>query len=156
MEIQNILVFLPPLLVAMILGAIIGVERNMAGRPAGMRTFALVSMGSALFIIISNSFSNLVGMSPVDSLHLSPQILVGIGFIGAGLVLFHDNKVTGLTSAAGMWVAAGIGMACGFGMYILAVIVTILTLTVFSGMWILEDKYLLKKVHYPEKSEDNK
>ncbi|MFZ2038346.1 MAG: MgtC/SapB family protein [Minisyncoccia bacterium] len=156
MDIQNILAFLPPLLTAMILGAIIGVERNMAGRPAGMRTFALVSMGSALFVTISNSLGNIPGLQTVDALRLTPQILVGIGFIGAGLVFFQDNKISGLTSAAGLWVAAGIGMACGFGMYSLAVIVSILTLAIFSVLWIFEDKYLLKKVHYPPKNDELK
>jgi putative Mg2+ transporter-C (MgtC) family protein len=156
MDIQNILAISLPLLVAMILGAIVGVERNMAGRPAGMRTYALVSMGSALFIIISNNFGNVPGMQLVDALRVAPNILVGIGFIGAGLVFLQDNKVTGLTSAAGLWVSAAIGTACGFELYPLAFIATILTLAIFSVLWVFEDRFLLKKVHYTPKNEEMK
>lgn len=156
MDIQNILATSLPLIVALILGAIVGIERNMAGRPAGMRTYALVSMGSALFIIISNSFGHITGMQPIDALRVTPNILVGIGFIGAGLVFLQDNKVTGLTSAAGLWVSAAIGSACGFELYPLAIIATILTLAIFSVLWIIEDKFLLKKVHYSSKNDELK
>ena len=148
MDIQNMLLVLPPLLIAMLLGAILGLERNMAGKTAGMRTYALVSMGSALFIIISNYFGNVTGMQMVDALRLAPQILVGIGFIGAGVVFFHGDKMIGLTSAAGLWVSAAIGMACGFGLYSVAFVATLLTVIIFSGLWVIEQKFLLKKIHY--------
>ena len=142
------------LAIAIALGGLVGVERTLAGKNAGMRTYALVSMGSAFFIIVSElvlgRFSNLINYNP---LLIASNIIIGIGFIGAGLV-FHqsNNHTTGLTSAAGLWVAAGIGMAAGFGLYIPALIATLLTLLVFTILWYVEKG--LKKISYgDEKTE---
>ena len=147
---QLILSFLTPLGLAILLGGLLGIERTLAGKTAGMRTYALVSMGSALFIIISEMFSGING-SPIDPLHLTPQILLGVGFIGAGLVAFRDQKITGVTSAAGLWVSAGVGIACGYGFYNsvfykLALVATILTILVFTVLWFVEK--LIKKYSY--------
>jgi len=144
------------LAVALLLGGAVGAERTIAGKTAGMRTFALVSIGSALFVLISIIISSgFVGMTNFDPLRMPSQILVGIGFIGAGLV-FQDNrsmKISGLTSAAGLWVSAGIGMAVGFGLYVLAVIATLLTLLIFTFLWYIESGF--KKVSYcSEKQKD--
>lgn len=138
------------LAVAIGLGGLVGVERTLAGKTAGMRTYALVSMGSAFFIMISVMISReFISMTNFDPLRVASQIIVGIGFIGAGLV-FHrnDHHATGLTSAAGLWVAAGIGMACGFGLYIPALIATLLTLLVFTVLWYVEKG--LKKISYSD------
>ena len=123
------------LVVAVLLGGLVGVERTLAGKTAGMRTYALVAMGSALFIIVtflvSFQFLTLVSFNPFA---IAPQILLGVGFIGAGLV-FHNNRegtTSGLTSAAGLWVSGGIGMACGYGLYVLAIITAIFTLLIFT------------------------
>lgn len=127
------------LLVAVLLGGVIGIERNMAGKAAGLRTYSLVSMGSALFIIISDLAGKLYPYATAfDPLRVASQVIVGIGFLGAGMIIFHNNKVEGLTTAAGMWVAAGIGMAAGFGLYSLSVLVSALTIFIFTAMWFLE------------------
>jgi putative Mg2+ transporter-C (MgtC) family protein len=136
------------LLIALFLGSLIGLERAIADKRAGMRTYGLVSMGSALFILISqNVMQQYAGVYNFDPLRVASQIIVGIGFIGAGLIIFHDHRLYGLTTAAGLWVAAGIGMAVGFHMYILAVYVTLLTLFIFSIMWLVEQKIEDKVAH---------
>ena len=148
MEISTIEILLR-LVVAVILGSIVGIERTMAGKNAGMRTFALVSMGSALFIVISEMVMfTLANPLSLDPLRIASQIVVGIGFIGAGLVFHNDRnmKASGLTSAAGLWVAAGIGMACGYGLYAIGIIATLLTLLIFTLLWYIEKGF--KKVSY--------
>lgn len=127
------------LLVAMGLGMIIGVERVWAHKTAGLRTFALVSMGSALFVIISDQMvSYYTGYSGLNPLIMVGQIIVGIGFIGTGVVFAKDSKLMGLTTATSLWVSAGIGMAAGFGLYRLAIIATILMLFIFIVLWFFE------------------
>ncbi len=140
--------------IAIGLGSVLGLERTFAGKTAGMRTYSMVSLGSAVFILISENVVVLVGNPAVVSpLTLAASIISGIGFIGAGLLLFHnpDNKVTGLTTAAGLWVSAGVGMAAGFGFFSLALIGTIAALVVFTIFWFVE-KGLLKLSHH--KGED--
>jgi len=123
----------------MFLGVILGLERNIAGKMAGMRTYALVSVGSALFVIISRLVAvDYIGISNFDPLRMASQVIVGIGFIGAGLVFFKGNHPVGITTATGIWVVSGIGIACGFGLYALATFVTGLTVFVFTIMWIIE------------------
>jgi putative Mg2+ transporter-C (MgtC) family protein len=139
------------LAIAVGLGSLVGIERTLAGKTAGMRTYALVSMGSALFIIVSLIVSlQYITAASFNPLFVAPQILVGIGFIGAGLV-FHNNRemrISGLTSAAGLWVSAGIGMACGFGLYYLAIIASLLTLLIFTILWYVEKGF--KKISYSD------
>lgn len=143
------------LAVALLLGGLVGVERTLAGKTAGLRTYALVAMGSALFVLISQIVSSgLLGQTDFDPLRMASQVLVGIGFIGAGLV-FHDNhhmRTSGLTSAAGLWVAAGVGMACGFHLYALALMAAILTLVIFTILWFVEKGF--KKVSYGDNKEE--
>ncbi len=135
------------LFVALILGMIIGTERVWAHKTAGMRTYALVSMGSALFVIISNEmveyYANFSGLNP---LILVSQIVVGVGFIGAGLIFTKDSKLVGLTTATSLWVSAGIGMAVGFELYNIAIVATFLTLFIFIVLWFVEEQ--LKKSKY--------
>src|SRR3972149_1900574 len=110
------------LFIAAVLGGLLGLERALAGKTAGMRTFALVSMGSALFIIISEIIgSKYLGISAFDPIRVASQIIVGIGFLGAGLIIFKESKISGLTTAAGLWVSAGIGIAVGFNLYVIAI-----------------------------------
>ena len=139
------------LVVAVLLGGLVGVERTLAGKTAGMRTYALVSMGSALFVLVSIIVSlQFINLTNFDPLRVASQILVGIGFIGAGLV-FHNNqnmRTSGLTSAAGLWVSGGIGMACGFGLYSLAIISALLTLLIFTILWYVEKGF--KKISYSD------
>ncbi|MFA5934457.1 MAG: MgtC/SapB family protein [Candidatus Paceibacterota bacterium] len=142
------------LAVAVGLGALLGLERTLAGKTAGLRTYAMVSLGSGLFVIISQMVAlNSGDISSFDPLRMAAQVIAGIGFIGAGLVIFQDHKITGLTTAAGLWVAAGVGMASGFGFYGVAIIATIFVMLVFTVMWFIEN--MLKRFSYKsEKDED--
>ena len=128
---------------AMFFGMIIGTERLFAHKTAGIRTYALVSMGAALFVIIATLVGQGFFGQDFDPLRMAAQIVTGIGFLGAGRVIVHKSHVLGLTSATGMWVAAGIGMATGFGLYSLAVVATLLTLFIFIVLWFIEQQ--LKK-----------
>lgn len=126
------------LLLAVTSGAAIGVERELAHKSAGIRTHALVALGSALFSIISSAF---VGPT-VDPTRIAAQVVTGIGFLGAGLIVFHGERVQGLTTAAGVWVAAAIGMAIGFGMYAVGIFTTVLTILVFAILWPIERRFV--------------
>ncbi len=127
------------LLVALSAGLLLGVERTVAHKVAGMRTYSLVALGAALFTITSQIVSEqFFGMTQFDPLRVASQIVVGTGFMGAGLVVFKDTRITGLTTAVGMWVAAGLGMAAGFGLYEIVGIATVLTIFVFTVLWSLE------------------
>lgn len=125
------------LTVAVGLGMIIGAERLLVHKEAGMKTHALVSMGSAVFIIISEMLA-LKYSTPFDPGRIASQVVVGIGFLGAGAIIFKGDRLLGLTTAGGLWVTAGIGMAAGFGFYSLAVLSTVLVLAIFIVMNILE------------------
>ena len=142
------------LFVALLLGMVIGTERVWAHKTAGMRTYALVSMGSALFVIVSgemvNAYSSFSGMNP---LMIVAQIVVGVGFLGTGLIFTKENKLMGMTTATALWVSAGIGMAAGFGLFSIAIIATILTLFIFIVLWFLEEQ-LRKTKFFIENSED--
>lgn len=124
---------LVPLVVSALLGAILGIERSIAGKHAGMRTYALVSLGSCLFVIIGIVAAYQLSIfSSANPLAVASNVVVAIGFLGAGLTVFRGEHPVELTTAAGLWVAAGIGMACGFGLYGPAVVVIILSLIIFS------------------------
>jgi putative Mg2+ transporter-C (MgtC) family protein len=131
------------LFIAMVLGMILGVERFAAHKAAGMRTYTLISLGSALFIIISRLTTAAYGsISPSGAgydFHVIAQIIAAAGFLGVGAI-FHkaDNQVSGITTASGLWVAAGIGIACGFELYRLAALVTGLALFTFVVLWFIE------------------
>lgn len=122
------------LVVASVLGFAIGLEREHRRKAAGMRTFALVCLGAALFTIISvDGFRALAPESAYDPSRIAANIVVGIGFLGAGLIFLQGSKVQGLTTAAALWVTAAIGMAVGIQMYNIAFVVAFLTLCV---MWL--------------------
>ena len=121
------------LVVATLLGALFGLERSLAGKHAGMRTYALVSMGSALFVCLGTLASfQLSIFSGINPLQIAGSIVIGIGFMGYGLAGFRGEHPVELTTASGIWVVAGIGMAAGFGLFELAVAATVLGILVFS------------------------
>ena len=126
------------LLLALFLGATIGIEREVAHKSAGMRTHPLVALGSALFTIISRSLTG----PTIDPTRIAAQIVTGIGFLGAGMIVFDQSRVKGLTTAAGVWTAAAIGMAVGFDMNALAVFASILTILVFVVLWPVERRFV--------------
>ena len=113
------------LTVAMLLGGVIGFEREYRAKDAGFRTHFLVALGSALFCIVSQYG---FGFELKDSSRVAAQVVSGIGFLGAGTIIFQKNVVRGLTTAAGLWVTAAIGLACGTGMYLPAVVTTLMVL----------------------------
>jgi len=134
------------LFAALFLGMSLGVERALAGKTAGMRTYGLVTMGSALFVAIgvlaSGGYAGVNESFSDSSARITAAIIQGIGFIGAGLIFFKvgEAKVSGVTTAAGIWVSAGVGVAIGYGFYVLAVIATIFTIFSFTGLWYIEKK----------------
>ena len=139
---------LKSLILAAMLGALIGLEREWAQRAAGLRTFSLISLGAALFVMISRlSFSQYLGISNLDPSRTLGQIIVGIGFLGAGIIIFkqREGKVEGLTTAAMMWATAAVGAAVGLELYWLAISVTIL-IVLINFIVLPFEKRLEKKI----------
>ena len=136
--------FMLRLLVAGILGAIIGLDREYRAKEAGYRTHFLVSLGSALIMIVSQyGFQEIIKENSVtlDPSRVAAQVVSGIGFIGAGTIILQKQIVRGLTTAAGIWATAGIGLAVGAGMYAIGIATTVLTLI---GLELLS--YIFKSV----------
>lgn len=127
------------LIVALILGAIIGVERSFAHKTAGLRTYGLVSMGSCLLVIISNLTLPLyTTYGSIDPQHFAASVIVGIGFLCGGVIIFQDKHLSGLTTAAGLWISSAVGIAVGYGFVSLAVFATLATLLVLTVFWYFE------------------
>lgn len=130
--------FILRLFIAALLGGIIGFEREYRAKEAGARTHFLVALGSALFMIISQyGFDIVLSQAPkasFDPSRIASQVVTGIGFIGAGTIIFQKHVVRGLTTAAGLWVTSAIGMTCGAGLYTLAVATTILVLICLEAL----------------------
>ncbi len=126
------------LLVASILGGIVGLERGSGDRPAGLRTHILVCVGSALFMLVSMyGFDELNPMTAIqegdagarrDSARIAAQVVSGIGFLGAGTILHEGMTIRGLTTAASLWMVSAIGLAAGSGMFFLSVVATAITM----------------------------
>ena len=124
-------IFIVRLLLATLLGSIIGFEREYHAKEAGVRTHLLVALGSGLFMILSvYGFDFMLDRDHVsfDPSRIASQVVTGIGFIGAGTIILQKQMVRGLTTAAGLWVTAAIGLACGNGMYLIAVVTTAIVL----------------------------
>lgn len=115
------------IVLAIALGAMIGFEREKYGRPAGLRTHMIVCVASTLAMLIS-----IFGFSSGDPARLAAQVISGIGFIGAGTIIRGDKDITGITTAATIWICAIIGLACGAGYYFSAIITTLLVLFILS------------------------
>lgn len=126
------------LLAAMLLGAILGYQRERAGKAAGLRTHMIVALGTTLFVLAATGS----GMSSDGVSRVIQGISTGIGFIGAGAILklSDTREIQGLTTAAGIWMTAAIGVAVGLGSLGLAVLGTVLTWLVLASMWLLEKR----------------
>ena len=134
--------FILRLFIAGILGGLIGFEREFRAKEAGLRTHFIVALGSALFMLISQyAFTG-----RFDAARVAAQVVSGIGFIGAGVIIFQKNVVRGVTTAAGLWVAAAIGLACGAGMYVVAIAATLFTIMCLETMHIITRRYGEKSV----------
>jgi putative Mg2+ transporter-C (MgtC) family protein len=137
------------LILAAGLGSLLGIERSIAGKQAGMRTYALVSLGSCLFVILGTTAStSLAHVFPgINPLALASSVIIGIGFIGSGLSMMRNDNHAELTTASGLWVVAGVGMACGFGFYMLAFTTTVLAAAVFTILLRFENGIRRKYPH---------
>ncbi len=135
------------IVLAVVFGAVIGLEREMHSKPAGLRTHAMVCLGACLFTIASIAFAMGTNSGLVDPSRVAAGIVTGIGFLGAGAIFRDENKIRGLTTAADLWLVAAIGLAIGIGYYLAAAISTIVTLAVlYSGtIWKKRKKAKQKK-----------
>lgn len=125
--------------VATVLGMLIGAERLFVHKEAGMKTHALVALGSAVFIVISEMIAvKYIDVGGFDPSRMASQVIVGIGFLGAGSIMLQGAHLKGLTTAGGLWVTAGIGIAVGFGFFSLAIISTVIVLMIFLLMIFIE------------------
>ncbi len=123
----NELFYLVNVLVALLLGFAIGFERKLRYKEAGIRTHTIVCVGSALMMVVSKYA--FIGME-ADGARIAAQIVSGIGFLGAGIIMFRGQKMHGLTTAAGIWATAGVGMAAGAGLYIVATGATVIIIAI--------------------------
>ena len=129
---------------ATMLGAIVGIERERSERAAGLRTHAMVALGAAAFMLASAfGFKDVLGTPAVvlDPSRIAAQVVTGIGFLGAGTIIFQHQMIRGLTTAASIWVVASIGMAVGGGMYVLSLSGTGLTLVVLATLERVENRW---------------
>ncbi len=158
--------FVLRIIIATVLGAVIGFDREYRTKAAGFRTHVLVALGSALFMIISvhgfdyeffmeeslaheSNVRDHINALRLDPARIAAQVVTGIGFIGAGTIILQKNVVRGLTTAAGLWVTAAIGMACGVGMYVVAAVSTVLVLICFEAF-----NFILHKMHKRAREEE--
>ncbi len=120
----------PSVLLAVVLGAAIGLEREISGKAAGLRTNILICLGAAVFTIISEQMAESGG----SVTRIAAQVVTGVGFLGAGAIIQDRGGVHGLTTAATIWLVASIGVACGAGFYSLAVMSTLIAVAVLTGL----------------------
>lgn len=133
------------IVLAVVLGTIIGAEREFSGKAAGLRTNVLICLGAAVFTIISRQMA---GGTNASVTRIAAQIVTGVGFLGAGAIIRDTAGVHGLTTAATIWLVASVGMACGAGLYLLATIATVVTIVVLLGLAKLDallERYRQKK-----------
>lgn len=145
------------LLAAAFFGALIGFEREYMGKAAGLRTYALVSVGACLFALVSVFGVNKLPETPApmisggsfninyDPTRIASNIVTGIGFLGAGLIILRGSRLEGLTTAAGLWVAAALGMAVGFGFYVVSAVTVLVVLAILL---------LLNKIELGQRAEE--
>lgn len=133
--------FVLRLFVAAMLGGVIGLEREYRAKEAGFRTHFLVALGSGLFMILSQfGFDDVLAhyeQVSLDPSRIASQVVTGIGFIGAGTIIFQKHVVRGLTTAAGLWVTSAIGMTAGAGMYVLSIATTVLVLLCLEALYFI-------------------
>ena len=129
------------LILAILLGGVIGLERQSAQKPAGLRTNILVCLGTTIFILITLMAFEEYPQSPVDITRIAAGIITGIGFLGAGTILRTETGIQGLTSADTIWLVCGIGMAIGMGYYALALVGAFLGFAVLRLLPLLETKF---------------
>jgi len=138
--------------IAALCGGIIGFERQIRGKPAGIRTSILICLGTSIFVHLGTTF----GGPNVDPTRVLGQVVTGVGFIGAGVILAREGLVKGVTSAAVIWVLAGIGAMIGFRLFTSAIALSIVTVGILTGVEVLENsvRRLRRGVHASEEGGD--
>ena len=139
------------MLAAMLIGCIIGIDRDLHGKPTGMKTLGLVSLGACIATMCAQGFS----MTPSDDAGVSRAvqgIVTGVGFLGAGVILQNprENRVRGLTTAASIWVTAAVGIVCGLGVWSVAFIAMILMIALMTIGRVVEKRLLRRWMSKPE------
>jgi putative Mg2+ transporter-C (MgtC) family protein len=129
------------MLLAVLLGGVIGLERELRGKAAGLRTHILICLGATVFTDLAARLTAAGG----DPGRLAGQVVAGVGFIGAGAILRQGASITGLTTAANIWVVAAIGMALGFGAYLDAVAATVIVVLVLAGLGRVEEHFARRR-----------
>ncbi len=141
-------------LVAGVIGAIVGLERELADKPAGVRTYALIAMGAAIF-----TAGAIQAFGPGDAgARVAAQIVTGIGFLGAGAILHIRDRILGLTTAAGIWVVAAVGLVIGAGLYILGIgsaILLLLLLRFLRTDWLVRHGFVAHEGDVTDKPSDS-
>lgn len=138
MDLYHQLSLAVPLFVALLLGLVVGIEREFVGKEAGTKTYSLVTMGSALFTVLS------FDPNFPDPSRIIAQIVMGIGFIGAGLIIFHQNKIHGLTTAAALWTMSAVGVTVGMRYYALAIVSTLFVLFI---LFVIRKLRIEERIH---------
>ena len=134
--------FIGRLILAAIVGGVIGYERQAHNKSAGLRTHILVSVGSCLIMILSiQIYAAVQGLTNADPARLAAQVVSGIGFLGAGSIIKEGPTVNGLTTAASLWVVSGVGLAVGGGYYVVAIATTVLSFLTLTLLGRIEKKY---------------
>ena len=121
--------------VAVLCGGIVGFERQIRGKPAGIRTNILICLGTSIFVQLGATF----GGANVDPTRVLGQVATGIGFLGAGVIIAREGLVKGVTTAAVIWVLAGIGAMIGLGKFAAAIVLAIVTVGILTGIELLEE-----------------
>ena len=135
------------LMLSCVMGGIIGYERQMRNKSAGLRTNMLVALGSCLIMIMSQAlYDNVEGKTNADPARLAAQVVSGIGFLGAGAIMKEGLTVTGLTTAATLWVVAGVGLAVGAGFYLGASVTTAIVFLILDA-WVDHERLLSLSIH---------
>jgi len=138
----NLIGAITKLVLSLVLGAIIGIERRRKGQIAGLRTFALISMGATLAMLISIYIpQEYLGLKNGDPGRIAAQVVSGVGFLGAGAIIQMKGSVRGLTTAAGIWMTACIGLAVGAGMYLISIIATLLIIFILVNIERIEQRH---------------
>ncbi len=125
---------------SLIFGGILGAERERAGKAAGLRTYMLVTLASTTFTIVAKEAEKFFQSPNYDPGRILGQVILGIGFIGAGIIIYHGEHVRGITTAAGLWVATAVGLLIGIELYLIALVVTIISFIILAIFPMIEGK----------------
>lgn len=153
LNLNEILLVAGQLILAIVLGALIGLEREIAKKSAGLRTYSLVALGAALFVIIPQLMFNEITSLSYDPSRILSQVVVGIGFLGAGVIIFQKSHISGITTAASLWVTAAVGACVGYKLYSIAVISSLLVIIILTVFWRFENKLLHKEISQENNNE---